>query len=180
MRQPSGNNTQSSSSKSLAGLHGPMSTLDANRLCILSTSNLHCHEDISLFIDAKSSFVSPRGEAGSSSQNSFRCFCLIYANFYLAHLTTAVCFACSCLSFLCCRIRMTFFFCQIMRSPCTYLCFFCAWVAGATSTTTTSVSCFSESMVGLKLLSSSQKRVYPAEKCSSSYRVEAGVGQADR
>ena len=50
------------------GWHGPMSTLGANRLCILSISNLHC--------DAKSSFVSPRrGEAGSQ--------CLILVSVYL-------------------------------------------------------------------------------------------------
>ena len=56
-----------------------------------------------LFIDAKSSFVSPRGEA--SFQYSFRYFCLVYANFFLtAHLTTAVCFACPCI--LCCIWRL--------------------------------------------------------------------------
>ena len=43
----------------------------------------------SFFIDAKSSFVWPRGEAGS--QYSFRHFLFIYANFYMtAHLSTTV------------------------------------------------------------------------------------------
>ena len=45
MRQPSRN--KQSYLLNLAGWHGTMSTFDANRLCILSTSNLHCHGDSS-------------------------------------------------------------------------------------------------------------------------------------
>ena len=60
-------------------------------------------QQYSFFTDAKSSFVSPRGKAGS--KYSFRYFCLMYANFYLtAHLTT-VCFAYPCL--LCCMWRFS-------------------------------------------------------------------------
>ena len=88
-----------------------MSTLDASRHCILSTSNLHCHWDsssVSLLIRIcfKSSFVSPiiRGEAGS--QYSFPHFFFIYANSYLTpHLTATVCFAYPCL--LCCIWRFS-------------------------------------------------------------------------
>ena len=42
MRQPSG---IALFLQNLADWHGPMSTLDENRFCILSSSNLHCHWD---------------------------------------------------------------------------------------------------------------------------------------
>ena len=74
---------------------------DANRLCILSTSNLHCHWDSSAVSSLMPSPLSFRLEAKQVLNTLFGIFvCLIYANFYLtAHLTT-VCFAYPCL--LCC------------------------------------------------------------------------------
>ena len=125
-----------------------MSTLDANRLRILSTSNPHCHGNssaVSSLMPSPLSFRLVRAEAGS--QYSFRYFCLICANFYLtAHLTTAArsVFRLSLLSLL----YMTFFFCQIMSFivSCSYLnswhYFKVQWMSNRTATPVTLTNCY--------------------------------------
>ena len=84
-----------------------MSTFDANQLCILTTSNLHCHGDSSAFSSLMPNPLSFRLEVTQVLNT------LLVQIFYLRQLYLTACFAFYWL--VCCtRYSIAFFFCQRM------------------------------------------------------------------